>query len=145
MASKRREVDNAPIVPSDAAAALDRYCPDLADWSNAWKCDQADITIGQRVVEYLKPFLLDLLQQGLAAKTLRTHRDNLWMLGGEVIRRRHDDPGLANRPAEDLLFELLEEDGGPLVWPPITESEQNSFDTTCRKLYRFLIKSKTGS
>ena len=28
--------------------------------------------------------------------------------------------------------------GGPLMWPRISESEQNSLDTTCRKLNRFL-------
>jgi hypothetical protein len=33
---------------------------------------------------------------------------------------------------------LLEEDGGPLIFPRITEQEQDSFDATCRKFYRFL-------
>jgi hypothetical protein len=144
MVSKRREADNAPIVAS-TAADLDRYCPDLADWPNAWQGEPADVIIGQHVLTYLKPFLLDLLQQGLAAKTLRIHRDNLWRLGGEIIRRRHDDPDLAKRSVEDLLSELLEEDGGPLLWPRITESDQNSFDATCRKLYRFLNQMKTRS
>jgi hypothetical protein len=60
------------------------------------------------------------------------------MLGGEIIRRRHDDPDLARLPVQTLLLDLIEEDGGPLIWPRITESEQNSFDATCRKLYRIL-------
>jgi hypothetical protein len=35
--------------------------------------------------------------------------------------------------------DLIEEDGGgTLIWPRITESVQNSFDATCRKLYRLL-------
>jgi hypothetical protein len=37
-----------------------------------------------------------------------------------------------------LLFNFIEEEGGPLIWPRISESGQNSFDATCRKLYRFL-------
>jgi len=50
----------------------------------------------------------------------------------------HDDPDLASQPVKNLLFNLIEEDGGPLIWPRITESEQKSFDATYRKLYRFL-------
>jgi hypothetical protein len=60
------------------------------------------------------------------------------MPGAEIIRRRHDDPDLAKQPVQDLLFNSIEEDAGPLIWPRITESAQNSFDATCRKLYRFL-------
>jgi hypothetical protein len=64
------------------------------------------------------------------------------MLGGEIIRRRQTDPDLAKQPARELLFNLIEEEGGPLIWPSITESAQNAFDTTCRKLYRFLNEQK---
>ncbi len=60
------------------------------------------------------------------------------MLGGEIIRRRYQDPDLARQPVKELLATLLEEDGGPLIWPRISESEQKSFDATRRKLYRFL-------
>ena len=60
------------------------------------------------------------------------------MLGGEIIRRRYDDPDLAKQPINDLLSNLIEEEGGPLIWPRITETSQRAFDATCRKLYRFL-------
>ena len=66
------------------------------------------------------------------------------MLGGEMIRRRQNDPDLTKQPTRDLLFNLIEE-GGPLIWPSITESAQNAFDATCRKLYRFLNKQKNRS
>jgi hypothetical protein len=36
------------------------------------------------------------------------------------------------------IAELIEEEGGPLIFPRITEAEQNSFDATCRQLYKFL-------
>ena len=96
---------------------------------------------GQRIVEFFKPFLLHLRAQGLASKTVRRHYDNLWMLGGEVIRRRQEQSHLRRLPVEKVTFALLEEDGGPLIWPRITESEQDSFDATCRKLYRFFTVS----
>ena len=41
-------------------------------------------------------------------------------------------------PVSKAIVELVEEEGGPLIWPRITEAQQNSFDTTCRKLYKFL-------
>lgn len=77
------------------------------------------ISPGERIVHYLKPFLLHLLEQQLATKTLRRHRDNIWLLGGELIH----------------------EDGGPFIYPRITEPEQESFDATCRKLYRFVSRN----
>ena len=64
------------------------------------------------------------------------------MLGGEVVRRRHEDTELYKQPVQTLIFNLIEEEGGPLIWPRISESQQNSFDATCRKLYRFLQQNK---
>jgi len=118
-------------------ARLDQLCPDLANWPQSGSYEPADIAPGQRIVDYFKPFLLNLLDQGLATKTLHRHRDHLWVLGGEVIRRRHDDAHLRKRAVEKAVYELLEDDGGPLIWPRITESAQRSFDATCRKLYRY--------
>jgi hypothetical protein len=138
MVSKHARVRDASIVASDAAAALDHYVPDLANWPRSWSIEEADVAIGRSIVDALQPFLTDLLTRQLADRTLRRHRDHLWMLGGEIIRRRHDDPDLARLPVQTLLLDLIAEDGGTLIWPRITESEQNSFDATCRKLYRFL-------
>jgi len=41
-----------------------------------------DLLPGQQMVECFKPFLRHLLSLNLSAKTLRKHRDNLWLLGG---------------------------------------------------------------
>ena len=101
----------------------------------------ADIAIGQQIVAVLTPFLLHLLDQGLAKTTVRRHRDNLWSLGGELIRCRYDDDQLARLDIKDALRQLVGGDGGPLIWPRITESEQDSLDATCRKLKRFIRES----
>ncbi len=39
---------------------------------------------------------------------------------------------------DKAIAKLLEEDGGPPIWPRITEAEQNSFEAICRKLYKYL-------
>lgn len=141
-----KKVSKPPIIPEDVldATSLGRFCPDLAEWPHSWRIEDGDVVVGQNIVELLKPFLYELLRQKLADKTLRRHRDHIWMLGGEIIRHRHDDPALRKQPVKNLLFNLIEEEGGPLIWPRISESEQNSFDTTCRKLYRFLNHGKVA-
>lgn len=94
---------------------------------------------------FFKPFLMHLLTTKLAASTLRRHRDHLWMLRDEVIRRRQEDSQLCKLPVDKITFELLEEDGGPLIWPRITKQEQDAFDASCRKLYRYLTTASDGN
>ena len=125
-------------MPAAHTTTLAQYCADLAQWPQRWQIDEQDIAVGQHIVEFLTPFLLHLLNEPLATKTLHRHRDHLWMLGGELIARRHEDDNLKKMPVGKAIAELIEEDGGPLIWPGITEAEQTSFDATCRKLYKFL-------
>ena len=134
-------IGQAPIMPSAGSEALARLCPDLDNWPNTWRYQHSDIALGERILQCLKLFLLHLLEQGLAAKTLQRHRDHLWMLGGEIIRRSQEDPKLARLPTKRLLLEFLDDDCGPLIWPRISEQQQNWFDATCRKLYEFLSTS----
>ena len=71
-------------------------------------------------------------------KTLRQHRDNVWVLGGEIISRLQLDRGLRRRPIDQVVLDLVSDDGGPLLSNGQSEAEQRSFDATCRKLFRFL-------
>ena len=65
-----------------------------------WQYDAADLAAGAAIVEVFKPFLLDLLhEQALPKRTFNRHRDNLWLLGGELIRRRYDDAELKRCPS----------------------------------------------
>jgi hypothetical protein len=93
--------------------------------------------VGQQFVDLPTPFLLHLLDQGLTKATVSRHRDNLWTLGGELIRRRYDDEELTQQDAKAAFGQLTRRDGGPLMWARITEAEQESLDATCRKLERF--------
>lgn len=126
------------VTEDNDTCRLLQICPDIDGWPKSWAGNELDITTGRKLVEFLKPFLLYLLATKLAPKTLRRHRDHMWMLGGEVIRSLNDDPALRREPVEKVTFDLLEEEGGPLIWPKISEQQQNAFDASCRKLYRFL-------
>ena len=116
---------------------LNQLCPDLATWPQSGSYGLEDLGPGARIVEIIKPFLHHLLAAGRAAKTRRRHRDHLWMLGGEVIRRRQEEPDRPLDP-DSISALLLEEDGGPLIWPRISETQQDAFDATCRKFHRYL-------
>ena len=133
------------LAPQDAQR-LRQACKDLDNWPQSWRYDDVDVVVGQQIVEVLTPFLLHLLDQGLARKTVNRHRDNLWVLGGELIRRRYQDDELARLDVKAALQQLIEGDGGPLIWPRISESEQESLDATCRQLRRFMRggESQTG-
>ena len=129
-------------MPAVGSAALARLCPDLHNWPNTWRYQHSDIALGERILVCLRAFLLHLLDQAMATKTLQRHRDHLWMLGGGIIRRAQEQPALARRPIKALLLQFVDDDCGPLIWPRISEQQQNSFDVTGRKLYQFLTTSR---
>jgi len=141
MTNSRGSVKGAFSLEPQQAQRLLQACPDLDDWPRSWHVEPADIFVGQQIVQALTPFLIHLLDQRLAKATFRRHRDNLWTLGGELIRCRYDDDDLAKKYVKDALQQLTQGDGGPLMWPRITESEQDSLDATCRKLKRFMRES----
>ncbi len=117
---------------------MQAYCPDLDQWPRSWAYEACDIPYGLRMVACFKPFLRNLLDRQLSRQTLRRHRDNIWLLGGEVIRALQMDSDLRRRPIEPVVRNLIGEDGGPLLSHGQSETEQRAFDATCRKLSRFL-------
>lgn len=138
MADSRGSAEGAFNLKPQDAQRLRQACPDLDDWPGSWHVEPADIPVVQQIVQLLAPFLLHLLDQGLVKATVSRHRDSLWTLGGELIRRRYDNDALARQAVEDAIRDLIGRDGGPLMWPRITEAEQDALDATCRKLNRFI-------
>jgi hypothetical protein len=141
MVTPHRRLGEASILAPRDEQRLRQACPDLDNWPRSWHYEQADLAVGQQIVQVLTPFLLHLLDQGLARATVRRHRDNLWLLGGELIRLRYEDDEVAQKDVAVALQQLVDRDGGPLVCPRISESEQESLDATCRKLHRFMVDS----
>jgi len=117
---------------------LATFCPDLATWAASWCGEERDVIPGEQIVAVFTPFLLDLLAQGLSRKTRNLHRDNLWLLGGEIIRDINETPKLRKRPVGALIREVIANDEGPLIHGGFSEQEQRSFDSSCKKLNRFL-------
>ena len=53
-----------------------------------------DLPPGEKLVACFRPFLEGLVASDLSPKTIQKHVDNLWALGGEIIRDLHEDPSL---------------------------------------------------
>jgi hypothetical protein len=98
---------------------------------------EKDLPPGEALIVCLRPFIEHLAASGLSPKTVRQHVDNLWTLGGEIIRDLHYDPSLRKKAVERLLRDAVHEWGGPAVHNG-SEEQQRSVDSTCRKLHRFL-------
>jgi hypothetical protein len=134
MTKKHREETSAIVAASDLAT----YCPDLSTWPSSWCGEARDVIPGEQIVAVFTPFLLDLLAQGLSHKTRNLHRDNLWRLGGEIIRDINETPKLRWRSARELVMQVVADDEGPLIHGGASEQAQRSFDSTCKKLNRYL-------
>lgn len=106
--------------------------------------DERDLVPGQKIVEYVTPFLLHLAGSGLTKKTIQKHVDNLWIPGGEIIRDLQETPKLRKKPVNELIDALLENDG-PLIYNCDSEEQQRSFESTCRKLRRYLNGPVSGA
>jgi len=141
MPEKPKEELGTIVVVPDLAA----YCPDLATWAASWCGDERDVIPGDAIVAVFTPFLQDLLDQGLSRKTRNLHRDNLWLLGGEIIRDINETPKLRKRPAPELIRDAIAHDAGPLIRGCVNDIEQRLFDSTCRKLKRFMAAAQLNS
>ncbi len=127
-----------PVSPS----LLEHYCRGLDTWPHSWMGWEKDLPAGQQVVACFRPFLKDLVASDLSSKTIQRHVDNLWALGGEIIRDLNENPSLRRKSIEQILDDRIDDEGGPLVYALESEEPlQRSLDSTCRKLYRFLRQS----
>ena len=103
---------------------------------------EEDLPPGERLLALFRPFLEHLVASGLSPKTIQKHINNVWALGGEFIRDLHNDPSLRRKPVDVVLRGMIEY-GSPLLYSG-GEDPQNSFDSTCRKLHRFLNHTGTA-
>ena len=103
---------------------------------------EQDLPPGEQLLACFRPFIEQLASSSLSPKTIRKHVDNLWLLGGEIIRDLNDTPSRRKVAANKLLRDAVHADGGPLIYNG-SEEEQRSLDSTCRKLHRFLSQSQS--
>jgi len=116
----------------------DSILRDCDKWPKQWMGVDEDVPYGKGIVEAMRPFIESILEEGLSGRAIQKHVGNLWLLGGEIIRDVSMGEEYAEITPADKLRESIGPDDGPLCRHINSESEQRSFDATCRKLHRFL-------
>src|SRR5207248_8794027 len=76
---------------------LEHYCRNLDRWPRSWMGLEKDLPPGEQLLSELRSFIEHLASSNLFPKTIRPHVDNLWLLGGEIIRDLHEHPPLRCR------------------------------------------------
>ena len=135
MAARTTKINRASTRPRHD---LEHYCRDLNGWPRSWMGLEKDLPPGEKLVACFRPFLEELVASDLSPKTIQKHVDNLWALGGEIIRDLHETPSLRRKSIQQILANRIDDERGPLVYAlESDESLQRSLDSTCRKLYLF--------
>jgi hypothetical protein len=79
----KKHIDDAKD-PSD-------YLSNIDEWPEDWMGVEEDLAIGRGLLGLFIPFIQHLIDEGLAAKTIKNHGYHLNMLGGEIIERLNQD------------------------------------------------------
>ena len=112
----------------------------MDQWPDSWAGVAADKPFGVGLVTEFRRFLVYVQTLGLSPKTVRRHFDNLWVIGGEIIRRLNYQPALRQTKPRQLLLETIADGTAPLA-RDASEADQRGFDATARKLLRFLAET----
>jgi hypothetical protein len=118
-------------------ATIDKLWRDFHDWPQRWAGIPEDVAYGKGILEIYKPFVEELIsRQNL--KTVKRHLDNLWLLGGELIRAINMYPEDRKKSPMNLLLDNIDDTGGPSCRHLDTDEDFRAYDATCKKLFRFL-------
>jgi len=138
----RKDAGSSPekekLSTSSLSQTIEKICPDFQEWPDSWKGEDKDIPYGEELIETFRPFIQSLINAGWTKNTIRNHIDNLWLLGGEIIREVNDDNEYHRYTPRQKLLDSIGPEGGPYCRHLESEEESRSFDATCRKLYKYL-------
>jgi hypothetical protein len=109
----------------------------MDQWPDSWAGVAEDKPLGAGLVAEFRPLVRHLQTLGLSSETVGRHLDNLWIIGGEIIRRINYEPALRKASPRRLLLDSIADGEGPLV-AHAGEHEQRSLDATARRLLRVL-------
>ena len=112
---------------------------DVDRWPDTWKVSSKDIVYGKKLLKLMKPFIVEM-EQSLSPRTVKMHKDNLWLLGSYTIDRINRNEEHRNTEPYLFLTTFIDSWDGPLI-QVLSEREQHSFDGTCRKFYRYIVEN----
>lgn len=112
----------------------------INEWPKSWQGVKTDIAYGQEIINYIVPFIEEMKEKRLSIKTINRHIDNLWVLGGYIIKEINDYEENRKLPALTMIMNNINNNEGPLIHD-FSELQQYEFDSTCRKFFK-LLKSR---
>lgn len=123
------------------SSRIEKLWADFHNWPESWKGLPEDVPYGEGLIEIYKPFIEELLPR-YSYNTVNRHLNNLWLLGGELIRSINMDPEDREKTPMELLLDNIDETGGPYCRHLDSEEQMRAYEATCRKLYKFLMARK---
>jgi hypothetical protein len=112
---------------------------EIDNWPASWEITSKDIKYGKKLIRLMKPFIVEL-SNNYSSRTLKKHVDDLWLLGGYTIERINRNEKYRNMEPCLFLPTFIDSWDGPMLHD-LSEKEQTSFDSTCRKFYKYLVEN----
>lgn len=100
-----------------------------------------DLDYGRKLLPWFAGFLQALYAEGLSRKTFSQYRDNLWLLGGTIIRKVSWDEEYSDDPLEKLRESVADDGILPDHYDQMTQAELRAFERMCRRFEKYLGKS----
>jgi len=122
---------------------IEKLWADFHKWPKSWKGLPEDVPYGEGLIEIYKPFVEELLSR-YSYNTVNRHLNNLWLLGGELIRSINMDPEDREKAPMELLPDNIDETGGPYCRHLDSEEQMRAYEATCKKLFKFLRERKSN-
>lgn len=120
------------------AKSFGAWVPDFDEWPQSWMGVEEDLAYGRALLPWFADFLQALYVEGLSRKTFARYRDDLWLLGGTLIR----EVSLYEEYQTDPLEKLRESvaDGGilPDHYDQMSPAELKAFERMCRRFEKYL-------
>ncbi len=127
---------------SHNASVGQRLLDKAKNWPKSWAGSSANFPLAEGLLLTLTPFLESLVASGLSPTSLHRHFGNIWLMGGEITRKAEFDPTLRDVSPLDILLTSIDEEGGPICQHIYSDQELRSYESTCRKLYKYLISDE---
>ena len=103
------------------------------------KVREEDVAL--EILKIFSEFWYEASIEKKSKSTVNRYRAALQSLGGYIVEKSVTDDDSIRLNANELIFESINEDGGPLVFHD-NEAWQNELDMVCRKLHKFLQKGR---
>jgi len=118
-----------------------RECPPIEAWPQAWGRTSTYQDAGTAVLAALRPFL-DYLVTERAPATVAAHRDQLFLLGGEIAAFLAADQRNAEKGIDWFCVNRLASDPPPIPASITRKADRTAYLATLRLFLRFLRQQR---